>query len=99
MDGFDDVVGALALHVEAAVQRHDHHAAHQTHEAADAQSFGQRRDIEGDMLKETFDAFHGVLLCGGILMLTHAFFRSLRYFNTRRGACQSAASGGLHDKS
>ena len=23
------------------------------------------RDIEGDMLKETFDAFHGVLLCEG----------------------------------
>ena len=96
MDGFDDVVGALALHVEAAVQCHDYHAAHrqqpddprmrqpqqrgllhadvesrayraahQAHEAADAHPFGQRHDIEGDMLKETFDPVHSMLLCGG----------------------------------
>ena len=50
--------------LHADVEGRAYRAAHQAHEAADAQPFGQRRDIEGDMLKETFDAFHGRLLCG-----------------------------------
>ena len=50
--------------LHADVEGRAYRAAHQAHEAADAQPFGQRHDIEGDMLKETFDAFHGRLLCG-----------------------------------
>lgn len=97
MDGFDDVVGAAALHVGQTVQSHDRHAAHrqqpddprmhepqlrgllhadvegcahhaadEAHAAADAQPFGQRDDIQGDMLKKAFDALHSVLLCMGM---------------------------------
>ena len=52
--------------LHADVESRADHAADQAHTAADTQPFGQRDDIQGDMLKETFDAFHGVLLCGVI---------------------------------
>ena len=73
-----------ALHAD--VEGRAHHAADETHAAADAQPFGQRDDVEGNMLKKAFDAFHSVLL-----------FVSFRHFNTLFICCQSHPVGGLYE--
>ena len=43
----------------ADVERGSHGAADQAHKASDSQPFGQRDNIERDMLKESLDPIHG----------------------------------------